>query len=79
LAEGQGDLARGLYYSILFMLSMPFAIAGTFATVCYRAVQREKRRQASVGRASLGRASLGRAAGREASGPGEASEPRDRA
>jgi hypothetical protein len=46
LAQGQGDLARGLYYSILFMMSMPFAIVGTFAGLMYRAVKREQRRKA---------------------------------
>jgi hypothetical protein len=45
LAGGNGDLARGLYYSILFMMSMPFAIAGTFAGLMYRAVKREQRRK----------------------------------
>jgi hypothetical protein len=40
----QGDLARGIYYSILFMMSMPFAIVGTFAGFAYRAVKREQRR-----------------------------------
>jgi hypothetical protein len=44
----QGDLARGLYYSILFMMSMPFAIIGTFAGLAYRAVKREQRRQAGA-------------------------------
>jgi hypothetical protein len=47
LASGQGDLARGIYYSVLFMMAMPFAIVGTFATVAYRAVKREQRRQAA--------------------------------
>jgi hypothetical protein len=46
--DSQGDLARGIYYSILFMMSMPFAIVGTFAGLAYRAVQREKRRQAEL-------------------------------
>ena len=41
-----GDLPRGIYYSILFMMSMPFAIAGTFAGFAYRAVKREQRRVA---------------------------------
>lgn len=41
---GQGDLASGIYYSILFMMSMPFAIVGTFATLAYRAVKREQKR-----------------------------------
>jgi heme/copper-type cytochrome/quinol oxidase subunit 2 len=44
----QGDLARGLYYSILFMMSMPFAIIGTFGGLAYRAVKREQRRQAEA-------------------------------
>jgi hypothetical protein len=47
----QGDLARGIYYSILFMMSMPFAIVGTFAGLAYRAVKREQRRQAELERA----------------------------
>lgn len=41
----QGDLAKGLYYSILFMMSMPFAIIGAFAGLAYRAVKREQRRK----------------------------------
>ena len=40
----QGDLARGIYYSVLFMMAMPFAIVGTFAGFAYRAVKREQRR-----------------------------------
>jgi hypothetical protein len=40
----QGDLARGIYYSVLFMMSMPFAIVGSFAGFMYRAVKREQRR-----------------------------------
>ena len=39
-----GDLARGIYYSILFMMSMPFAIVGSFGFLAYRAVKREQRR-----------------------------------
>jgi hypothetical protein len=44
----QGDLARGIYYSILFMMSMPFAITGAFAGLMYRAVKREQRRLAET-------------------------------
>ena len=44
-----GDLARGIYYSVLFMMAMPFAIVGTFATFAYRAVKREQRRLADDG------------------------------
>jgi hypothetical protein len=40
----QGDLARGIYYSVLFMMAMPFAIVGTFAGFAYRAVKKEQRR-----------------------------------
>ncbi len=43
-----GDLARGIYYSILFMMSMPFAIVGTFSFMAYRAVKNERRRQAEA-------------------------------
>jgi len=46
--EGQGDLARGIYYSVLFMMSVPFAIVGTFSLVAYRAIQREKQRLADL-------------------------------
>ncbi|HEY2893486.1 MAG TPA: hypothetical protein VGJ16_04715 [Pirellulales bacterium] len=46
--SSQADLARGIYYSILFMMSMPFAIVGTFGGLMYRAVKREQRRQAEV-------------------------------
>ncbi len=44
----QGDLARGIYYSILFMMAMPFAIVGTFGGLAYRAIKREQRRQAAL-------------------------------
>lgn len=46
--SSQGDLARGIYYSILFMMAMPFAIVGTFGGLAYRAVKREQRRQADL-------------------------------
>lgn len=45
LAEGAAEgrsLAAGFYYSILFMVSMPFLILGTFGTMAYRSVQRAK-------------------------------------
>ncbi len=44
--SSQGDLARGIYYSILFMMAMPFAIVGTFGGLAYRVIKREQRRQA---------------------------------
>jgi p-aminobenzoyl-glutamate transporter AbgT len=49
LADGsQGNLAAGIYYSILFMMSMPFAIVGIFGGFAYRAVKREQRRIAEA-------------------------------
>ncbi len=42
----QGDLARGIYYSVLFMMATPFAIVGTFGFMAYRVVKREQRRLA---------------------------------
>jgi hypothetical protein len=47
--QGQG-LAAGFYYSILFMMSMPFLIIGTLGTVAYRSVKRaQAEREAAAG------------------------------
>ena len=40
------NLARGIYYSILFMISMPFLIFGSLCTYFYWEVCRAKKRQA---------------------------------
>jgi hypothetical protein len=41
LADPQArGLATGLYYSILLMMSMPFALVGTLGFVAYRSVKR---------------------------------------
>ena len=40
--QGQ-NLAAGFYYSILFMVSTPFLILGTFATLAYRSVKGARR------------------------------------
>jgi heme/copper-type cytochrome/quinol oxidase subunit 2 len=40
--EGQ-RVARGYFWSILFMMSMPFTILGTFGTYCYVEVRRARR------------------------------------
>ena len=37
--QGRG-LATGFYYSILLMMSMPFAIMGVLGAVAYRSVKR---------------------------------------
>lgn len=39
--QGRG-LATGFYYSIIFMMSMPFIVLGTLVSVAYRSVQRAK-------------------------------------
>jgi len=35
-------MAAGYFYSILFMMSMPFVILGTFGTVVYRSIRRAR-------------------------------------
>lgn len=44
--EGKGDLVSGFMYSILFMLSMPFAIFGSISSYFYYLVRRARREQA---------------------------------
>jgi hypothetical protein len=41
----QQSLAAGYYYSILFMMSMPYIVLGTFGYVAYRSIQRARGRQ----------------------------------
>jgi len=38
-------MAAGYYYSILFMMSMPFAILGTFGGLAYLSIRRARARQ----------------------------------
>ena len=38
-------IAAGYYYSILFMMSMPFIILTTFGSFAYRAVKRAQKQQ----------------------------------
>jgi hypothetical protein len=40
-----GDLVTGMMYSILFMLSMPFAIFGSFSGYFYYLVRQARRQQ----------------------------------
>ena len=43
-ADPQGlNVARGYFYSILFMLAMPFTLAGSFAAYVWREMRRQKR------------------------------------
>ena len=48
----QAGLVQGFFWSILFMMSMPFAIIGTFGTVMYRAVNKARAEQAAKEAAS---------------------------
>ena len=43
----QGDTVSGYFWSILFMMGMPFAIFGTFAGCMYRTVRRAQKSQAA--------------------------------
>jgi uncharacterized paraquat-inducible protein A len=38
----QQSMAAGYYYSILFMMSMPFAILGTFGGLAYLSIRRAR-------------------------------------
>lgn len=40
--EGGGDLVQGFFWSILFMVSMPFTILGVFSGCMYLAVRRAR-------------------------------------
>lgn len=43
--DGKGDLVTGMMYSILFMLSMPFAIFGSLSGYFYHLVRRARREE----------------------------------
>lgn len=43
------SMAAGYYYSILFMMSMPFIILTTFGSFAYRSVKRAQAEQAAKG------------------------------
>ena len=45
--EAEGDIIGGFFWSILFMLSMPFAILGTFSGYMYMLVRRARAQQAA--------------------------------
>jgi hypothetical protein len=49
-SEGMADaqhqsMATGYFYSILFMMSMPFAILGTFCSLAYLSIRRARERE----------------------------------
>lgn len=41
-------IAAGYYYSILFMMSMPYLVLGTFASVAYYTIRRARQANAAV-------------------------------
>ena len=48
--DPQGEsIAAGYYYSILFMMAMPFAILGTFGSLAYLSIRRAKLQQPRAG------------------------------
>jgi heme/copper-type cytochrome/quinol oxidase subunit 2 len=44
-AEGQGDLVSGFFWSILFMMSMPFTLLASFSGYMYLQVRRARAAQ----------------------------------
>ncbi|MCA9102386.1 MAG: hypothetical protein R3C10_22935 [Pirellulales bacterium] len=40
---GGGDPVRGFYYSILFMMSMPFLLVGSFTSLMYVQIRKARR------------------------------------
>ncbi len=42
------NLVKGYYYSILFMMGMPFALLSAFSVSMYRAVKRAEREQQNL-------------------------------
>lgn len=43
--QAGGDPVRGYFWSILFMMSMPFLLLGSFSTYMYLAVRKARREQ----------------------------------
>ena len=46
--QGQA-LAAGYAYSVLFMMSMPYIVLGTFASVAYYTIRRARQQSAEAG------------------------------
>ena len=44
----QHSMATGYYYSILFMMAMPFAILGTFGSLAYLSIRRARAQQTAI-------------------------------
>ena len=48
LSADGGNMVSGFFWSILFMMSMPFVLLGSFGSAAYLMVRRERRRQAEA-------------------------------
>lgn len=46
-SEGHGNIVQGYFWSILFMMAMPFALVGAFSGYMYLEVRRARGRQAA--------------------------------
>lgn len=53
-SEGQGDLVSGFFWSILFMMSMPFTLLASFSGYMYLQVRRARAAQAVTPDPSIG-------------------------
>jgi hypothetical protein len=51
--KGHADLVSGYFWSILFMMSMPFTLLGTFSGYLYLQVRRARRQTANDPAANL--------------------------
>ena len=47
-SEGGGDVVAGFFWSILFMMSMPFLLLGSFSGYMYLEVRKARARQRSA-------------------------------
>ena len=59
LNEHGGNLIRGYFWSIIFMMSMPFLILGGLSTMFYFDVRRARRRQSELAEAIMSLGSAG--------------------
>jgi hypothetical protein len=60
----QNGIVKGYFYSILFMMGMPFAFLGCFSVYMYRQVLRARAQRASEKPASLSRELVGQSQAR---------------
>ncbi len=59
VAENGGNLVQGYFWSIIFMMSMPFIILASLSTMFYLDVRRARRLQQQAKVAELAAGSIG--------------------